>query len=105
MSKQHRKFSRNIARKIMAGVLRGRIRTRDGHPVRIVAWDACGEYPIVGLIYISCLDAEMSWQWTRQGVAFGHMDSGSVNFDLVIEINNKSTVSRLRRGPNKKKRK
>ena len=95
-----RKFNRHTARKIMAGKLRGRIKTRDGRPVRIVAWNALGNWPIVGLICFDDLYTELSWQWTRKGVAFGN--SG---FDLVIVLQDKSTVPRLRRGPNKKKRK
>lgn len=100
-----RKFNRHTARKIMAGSLRGRIKTRDGRPVRIVAWDARGDWPIVGLICFDDLDTELSWQWTKKGVPFGHSDYSTNDFTLVIELQDKSTVSRLRRGPNKKKRK
>ena len=90
----------------MAGNLQGRILTRDGRHVRIVAWDAIGDWPIVGLIYFDDLDTEMSWQWTRQGIAFGHDDSSTINHNLVIELkeNKQSTVPRVRRGPNKKRK-
>lgn len=100
-----RKFNRHTARKIMAGTLRGHIKTRDGRQVRIVAWDARGAWPIVGLICFDDLDTELSWQWTKKGVPFGHSDYSTNDFTLVIELQDKSTVSRLRRGPNKKKRK
>lgn len=39
------------------------------------------------------------------GLDTGTDYDGTVNFDLVIELQDKSTVPRLRRGPNKKKRK
>lgn len=100
-----RKFNRRLASKIMAGKVKGRIRTRDGRLVRIVAWNALGNWPIVGLICFDDLDTELSWQWTRKGLPFGHSDYSTNDFTLVIELQYKSTVSRLRRGPNKKKRK
>jgi hypothetical protein len=103
-----RKFNRRLASKIMAGKVKGRIRTRHGHPVRILAWNAMGNYPIVGLIFLAEIDTEMSWQWTKQGIAFGHSDySSTVDYTLVIELkeNNQSTVPRFRRGPNKRRRK
>jgi hypothetical protein len=102
--KKPRKFNRHTARKIMAGNLRGRIKTRDGRPVRIVAWDAIGNYPIVGLIFLAEIDTEMSWQWTKKGMPFGHSDYSTNDFTLVIELQDKSTVSWLRRGPNKKRK-
>jgi len=102
--KKPRKFNRRLASKIMAGKVKGRIRTRDGRPVRIVAWDALGNWPIVGLIGFDDLDTELSWQWTRKGVPFGHSDYSTNDFTLVIELQDKSTVSWLRRGPNKKRK-
>ena len=102
--KKPRKFNRRLASKIMAGKVKGRIRTRDGRPVRILAWDAMGNYPIVGLICFDDLDTELSWQWTRKGVPFGHSDYSTNDFTLVIELKEKSTVPRLRRGPNKKRK-
>lgn len=104
MSK-YRKFNRRLASKIMAGKVKGHILTRDGRPVRIIAWDALGDFPIVGLIYMSVLEKEMSWQWNKQGFPVGYAD-GAVNFTLVIELkeNKQSTVPRLRRGTNKKRK-
>lgn len=100
-----RKFNRHLAHEIMEGKQRGRILTRDGRPVRIVAWDALGDFPIVGLIYMSVLEKEMSWQWNKQGFPVGYAD-GAVNFTLVIELkeNKQSTVPRHRRGPNKRRK-
>lgn len=85
MRKTH-KFNRRLASKIMAGKVKGRIRTRDGRPVRILAWDARGDWPIVGLIYMDDVDTEMSWQWTRKGVPFGLCDNSTNDFTLVIEL-------------------
>lgn len=101
-----RKFNRRLASKIMEGKVKGRIRTRDGHQVRIVAWDARGDWPITGLIYMDDVDTEMSWQWTKQGVPFGYSQYNHLDFTLVIELkeNKQSTVPRLRRGPNKKRK-
>ena len=104
MSK-YRKFNRRLASKIMAGKVKGHILTSDGRPVRIIAWDALGDFPIVGLIYMSVLEKEMSWQWNKQGFPVGYAD-GAVNFTLVIELkeNKQSTVPRHRRGPNKRRK-
>ena len=100
-----RKFNRHTARKIMAWNLRGRIKTRDGRPVRIVAWDARGAWPIVGLICFDDLDTELSWQWTRKGVPYGHSDYSSNDFTLVIELkkNVLSSTARYQRVTKKKK--
>ena len=100
-----RKFNRRIARRIMAGNLRGRIKTRDGRQVRILAWDALGDWPVVGLIYIDDLDTELSWQWTRKGVPFGHSDHSTNDFTLVIELNVLSSNARYQRVTKEKKRK
>ena len=99
-----RKFNRRLASKIMAGDLRGCIKTRDGHQVRIVAWDARGDWPITGLIYMDEVDTEMSWQWTKQGVPFGHSDYNTNDFTLVIELKEMSRMARCHRAPKKKKK-
>lgn len=41
--------------------------TRDGFPVRIIATDAKGRYPIVGLV--DMVNAEYCRQWTEDGKA------------------------------------
>lgn len=107
-SVRKRKFSQRLASKIMTGKVKGRILTRDGRSVRILAWDARSDYPIVGLIYMTGLGKEISWQWTECGIAYGNIEGiGFADFTLVIELrtNNQSTVPRHRRGPNNKKRK
>lgn len=40
-----RKFNRHLAFDVMSGRQQGYIRTADGRPVRIVAWDARGPRP------------------------------------------------------------
>jgi hypothetical protein len=102
--KKPRKFNRRLASKIMAGKVKGRIRTRDGRPVRILAWDAMGNYPIVGLIFLAEIDTEMSWQWTKQGIAFGHSDYSTNDFTLVIELQDKSSMARCHRAPKRKRK-
>lgn len=97
-----RKFNRRLASKIMAGKVKGRIRTRDGRPVRILAWDAIGGYPIVGLVFMGEVDTELSWQWTRKGIPLGHSEHNTLDFTLVLEL---SSNVRHRRVTNKKKRK
>lgn len=54
--------------------------TRDGFPVRIVATDAKGRYPVVGLVDMD--NAEYSRQWTREGKA-DIRPNVSTNYDLV----------------------
>ena len=105
--KKPRKFNRRLASKIMAGKVKGHIRTRDGRHVRILAWDARGDWPIVGLIYMDDVDTEMSWQWTKQGVPFGHSGHSTLDFTLVLEVQQKNVLSSTARDKRvtKKKRK
>ena len=102
-----RKFNRHLAHEIMEGKQRGRILTRDGRPVRIVAWDARGPHPIVGMIYMAGLNVELSWQWTKQGVPFGHSGHSTLDFTLVLEVQQKNVLSSTARDKRvtKKKRK
>ena len=54
--------------------------TRDGFPVRIVATDAKGRYPIVGLVDMD--NAEYSRQWTADGKA-DIRSNVTTNYDLI----------------------
>ena len=54
--------------------------TRDGFSVRIVATDAKGAYPIVGLVDME--NAEYSRQWTAEGKA-DFRDYVKTNYDLI----------------------
>lgn len=77
-----RKFNEDTAREIMAHVRFGRIKTRDGNPVRIICWDAKGEKPIVGLVDVG--DIEMPMKYTINGKS-DTRDFVNMNTDLVIE--------------------
>lgn len=54
--------------------------TRDGMPVRLLAMDAKGTYPVIGLVDVG--NAEYSRQWTEDGKADfrGYVKT---NYDLV----------------------
>lgn len=54
--------------------------TRDGFPVRIVATDAKGRFPVVGLVDMD--DAEYTRQWTSEGKS-DLRDYVRTNYDLV----------------------
>ena len=54
--------------------------TRDGFPVRIIATDAKGRYPVVGLVDLG--DVEYTRQWTEDGKA-DYRDFVKMNYDLI----------------------
>ena len=54
--------------------------TRDGFDVRIIATDAKGRYPIVGLVDMD--NAEYPRQWTEDGKA-DYRSYVNTNYDLV----------------------
>lgn len=76
------KFNENTAREITANITYGNIKTRDGHPVRIVCWNAKGQQPIVGLIDLG--DMEMPMKYTMDGKS-DTRPNVRTNTDLVIE--------------------
>lgn len=61
----------------------GRIMTRDGFSVRILAMDAKSTYPIVGLVDLG--EQEYTRMWTNEGKADYRRHVKS-NYDLHIEI-------------------
>lgn len=77
-----KQFNENIAREITAKVTFGCIKTRDGHSVRIICWNAKGQKPIVGLIDINGIELPM--KYTRDGKT-DTRDNVRTNTDLVIE--------------------
>jgi hypothetical protein len=77
-----KQFSVDAARKITAGAMYGNIKTRDGHSVRIVCWDAKGLQPIVGLIDVGGI--EMPMKYTTDGKSDTRANV-TTNTDLVIE--------------------
>jgi hypothetical protein len=54
--------------------------TRDGFAVRILATDAKGSYPVVGLVDLG--DAEYCRQWTEEGKA-DYRRGVTSNYDLI----------------------
>ena len=54
--------------------------TRDGFPVRIIATDAKGRFPIVGLV--DMVNAEYARHWTAEGKADLRRNVKS-NYDLI----------------------
>lgn len=76
------RFNENIAREITAKIRFGNIKTRDGHQVRIICWDAKGRKPIVGLIDVDGIELPM--KYTGEGKT-DTRDNVRTNTDLVIE--------------------
>ena len=54
--------------------------TRDGFPVRIIATDAKGRFPVVGLV--DMVNAEYARHWTAEGKADLRRNVKS-NYDLI----------------------
>ena len=71
------------AQDIMNGELFGCIKTRDGFPVRLLAFDVKGRYPIAGVVQLG--DDEYCRQWTKDGKG-DRRPNVRTNYDLVIEV-------------------
>lgn len=78
-----REFDISIAREVNAGKRFGRLLTKSGHKVRLLAWDAKGLYPIAGLIDRGGF--EQSGLWTNDGRADFRPNVHTSN-DLIIEV-------------------
>lgn len=76
------KFNENTAREINAKIRYGNIKTRDGHPARILCWNAKGWKPIVALIDLG--GTEMPMKFTKEGKC-DLRPNVTTNNDLVIE--------------------
>lgn len=76
-------FDENKAREINAKVTFGRIKTRDGFPVRILTWNVRSQYPIAGVVELG--KEEYVRQWTYDGKADLRPNVRS-GFDLVLEV-------------------
>jgi hypothetical protein len=77
-----KQFSVDAARKITANEIYGRIKTRDGHPVRIICWKAKSIKPIVALVDFGAY--EQVCMYTKDG-KFDVRENVTSNFDLIIE--------------------
>ena len=75
-------FDINTAREITGGVTNGTIRTRDGFPVRLLAFNIKGRYPIAGVVDLG--DEEYPRVWTTEGKADLRPNVKTL-YDLVID--------------------
>lgn len=74
-------FVLDLAKDIQAGKSKARIVTRDGHSVRIVCWDAKGDYPLIGLI--DMIYSEFPARFTAEG-RYDLRKNVKSNYDLLI---------------------
>ena len=77
------KFDISIAREVNTGIRFGRILTKSGCSVRLLAWDAKGIYPIAGLIDRG--EFEKPCMYTNDGRSDFRPNVHTSN-DLVIEV-------------------
>lgn len=76
-----RQFNEALAREINGKLRYGKIKTRDGYPVRIVCWNAKGRYPIVGLIDRN--GEEVPVRYTYDGKS-DYRPNVTTNYDLEL---------------------
>ena len=74
-------FSIDAARGILSKKQSGRILTRDGFPVRLLAFDINSRYSIAGVVMLG--DDEYVHQWTPEGKS-DFRSYVRTNTDLVI---------------------
>ena len=78
------KFDFDLSKKIANGaVAMGAIMTREYRPVRMLASDAHGDFPLVGLITIG--RQEVVCQWTENGKC-DTRDNVTTNNDLILLV-------------------
>ena len=77
------RFDKGTAMDIINGELFGAIKTRDGFPVRLLAFDVKSRYCIAGVVMLG--DDEYVRQWTAEGKA-DYRPNVTTNYDLVIEV-------------------
>lgn len=77
------KFDKGTALDIMSGELFGAIKTRDGFPVRLLAFDVKSRYCIAGVVMLG--DDEYVKQWTIDGKA-DFRPNVHTSYDLVLEV-------------------
>lgn len=78
-----KQFNINTAREINGGIRYGKIKTRSGHPVRVLCWNAKGWKPIVGLIDLG--DIELPMKFTKEGKCDTRPNVTTSN-DLIVEV-------------------
>ena len=78
-----KQFNINIAREINGKVRYGKIKTKNGQPVRIICWNAKGDKPIIALVDYGTF--ELPAAYTKEGW-FDKRPNVISNFDLVIQV-------------------
>ena len=78
-----KQFDEGTAREINGGLRNGKIKTRDGHPARIICWNAKGKRPIVALFDIG--EMERVARYTVNG-RHNERDNVTSSMDLVLEV-------------------
>ena len=76
-------FDEKLAKDIEFGGKFGKIKTRQGFPVRIVCWDTKGPYPITGLIDYG--EYELPTTYTNKGKS-DYRTNVRTTLDLLIEV-------------------
>lgn len=83
MTMTQKQFNQTDATRIQSGELLGAIKTIDGCPVRILAWDVKSRYCIAGTVTLG--EDEYVKQWTIEGKADFHR-SRPTPYDLILEV-------------------
>jgi hypothetical protein len=85
-----RKFNLKFRDKIESGEVN--VITRNGRSVRIVCWDAIGDYPIVALVKSAKKNFETTLRYDREGVPDVAADEScrnkAIEFELFVEDSN-----------------
>lgn len=76
-------FNLETAKKIQAGEIEGKIKTRCGHDARILCTDLMGQAQPILAAFITCRSESVS-QYTKGGRFY--ISGGLHDFDLVLEV-------------------
>ena len=77
-------FNIEDAMAIAEGKKLGLIKTRDGFPVTILAWDVRPSFPLAGIVHLGD-DNDYVRQWTSQGKG-DNRPNVVMRSDLVLEV-------------------
>lgn len=58
-------FNIKMARQVKHEIIKGEVRTLEFRKVRLLIFNAKGDFPVVGLVEVG--DQEVAMQWTRDG--------------------------------------
>ncbi len=76
-------FDLETAKKIQAGEIEGKIKTKGGESVRIICFDTIGKYPILALVLDNKKNIEYCYNYCKNGWYIYREDS---HLDLIIEV-------------------